>query len=201
MSSVPRLCVTPREYLARERIAETKSEYFNGAVFAMAGATRQHNVINHNIGRAIGNRLVGRPCEVYQNDMRVKVSRTGLYTYPDVAVACDPVVENNVVQGVDTLLNPRVLVEVPSKTSEGYDRGTKSAHYRQIESLQDYLIVSQDEYRVDRLSRHPDGHWSITDVAGLDASIEIPSLGIALPLAEIYDRVDLTVPEDEAAEP
>jgi Uma2 family endonuclease len=132
---------SPAEYLALERAAEHRHEYVSGRVYAMTGASREHNVIATNTSRALGNQLSGRPCETYQSDMRVKVSETGMYTYPDVVVACGtPAFEDAY---VDTLLNPTVIIEVLSPSTEAYDRGEKFAHYRRLPSLREYLLIAQ----------------------------------------------------------
>ncbi len=177
---------TASEYLALERASETRSELVNGQILAMTGASRAHNLIAASICREIGNHLKGRPCEAYQSDMRVKVSPTGLYTYPDVVVVCgSPSLED---EYGDTLLNPTLLVEVLSPSSEAYDRGEKFAHYRRLDSLREYLIVAQDRPRVERYVR--DGErWVLTEASGLDATLDLASIGCVLALADVYDKV------------
>ena len=185
--------VTAADYLALERQAETKSEYLNGQIYAMSGASRSHNRITVNLTRRLGNQLSGKPCEPFANDMRVKVSPTGLYTYPDVVVACgEPRFED---QHVDTLLDPTVIIEVLSDSTEAYDRGDKFAHYRALESLTDYLLVAQDKPRIEHYSRQPDGRWLYSVADGPDGRIEIAAIGCVLHLAEVYDRVEF--PETE----
>lgn len=180
--------ISPADYLALERQAETKSEYLNGCIYAMAGASRNHNRITVNLARRLGNQLSGKPCEPFVNDMRVKVSPTGLYTYPDVVVACgEPRFED---QHLDTLLNPTAIIEVLSDSTEAYDRGDKFAHYRALESLSDYLLVAQNKPRIERYSRQPDGRWIYSVADGPDARMEIAAIGCALHLAEVYDRVE-----------
>lgn len=182
--------VTAADYLALERQAETKSEYLNGHIYAMSGASREHNTIVFNLARCIGNQLDRKPCRGYVNDMRVKVSPTGLYTYPDVVVACgEPRFED---QHVDTLLDPTVIIEVLSDSTEAYDRGDKFAHYRALESLSDYLLVAQDKPRIERYSRQPDGRWIYSVADGLDSRIEIAAIDCVLQLAEVYDRVEFS---------
>jgi Uma2 family endonuclease len=184
--------MTPQEYLARERAASFKSEFYRGQVFAMAGATRRHNLIVSNTIRTLGNLLEHRPCEVYPSDMRVLVPATGLYTYPDVSIVCgEPQFE-------DALLNPLMLVEVLSKSTEARDRGKKFAQYRTLDSLRDYLLIAQDEHRIDRFSRQSDGLWSLGDARGLESTLQLPSLGIVMPLAGIYAKVNIEAPEEDA---
>lgn len=177
---------TPEEYLALERKAEFKSEYLNGQIYAMSGASRAHNLIAGNIFRHLGNQLEGRPCEVYQNDMRVKVSESGLYAYPDVAVACGEIRFEDA--SVDTLLNPVLIVEVLSPSTEAFDRGEKSAHYRRIESLQEYVLVSQDKVRVERYVRQGKD-WVFTEFNDPSEEIGLASVGAAVPLSAIYAKV------------
>lgn len=189
--------ITAADYLALERQAETKSEYLNGRIYAMSGASRSHNRITFNLARRIGNQLGGRRCEGYVNDMRVKVSPTGLYTYPDVVVVCgEPRFED---QHVDTLLNPTVIIEVLSDSTAAYDRGEKFAHYRALPSLSDYLLVAQDQPRIEHYQRQPDGRWLYSATDGLEAEVEIANIGCMLRLAEVYERVVFAEPEPEIA--
>ena len=140
MSIAPTRRLSPQEYLAQERRADFRSEYLRGEVFAMAGASFEHTLIKDNISGEARSELKNGPCRVLTSDIRVKVDATGLYTYPDVAIVCDePQFEDD---AVDTLLNPRVIVEVMSDSTEKYDRGAKFVHYRQVPSLQEYILVS-----------------------------------------------------------
>ena len=178
---------TPQEYLAVEREAEVKSEYFNGGMFAMSGESREHNLIVTNIVRELSQQMKGRPCEVYPNDMRVKVSATGLYTYPDAIVVCgEPRFED---AHVDTLLNPTLIVEVLSASTAAYDRGQKFGHYRWVESLTEYVLVSQDECKVEHYAKQSDRQWLQTVVQSLEAEVKLDSIQGVLQLREIYDRV------------
>ena len=189
MSSQTKTLLTPAEYLALERRAETKSEYLNGQMFAMVGASRAHNLIAVNLAAELRQQLKGRPCETYATDMRVRIPATGLYTYPDVIVVCGvPVFEDDY---VDTLLNPTLIVEVLSESTESYDRGRKFSHYRSVESIAEYLLVAQDEYRVEQFVKQPDGRWLLSDVRTLEGVVELASTQCELRLQEIYDRVVL----------
>jgi Uma2 family endonuclease len=187
MSSQVKPHITPAEYLALERQAEYKSEYLNGEIFAMTGASRRHNLVVTNIVVSLGQQLRRRPCEVYASDMRFKVSAAGLYTYPDVAVVCgEPLFEDKY---VDTLLNPTLLIEVLSKSTERYDRIAKSDYYRTLDSLGEYLLVARDEYRIQQHRKQPDGDWLFLDSTAPDASIELPSIGCSLAMRDVYDKV------------
>lgn len=183
---------TPQEYLTLERQAKTKSEFFEGEIYAMAGASRKHNLITLNLASELRRQLRGRPCEVYVTEMRVRVRSTGLYTYPDASVVCGkPEFED--VNG-DTLLNPTVLVEVLSPSTEGYDRGEKFMQYRRLPSLQEYVVVSQDKVLVERYRRVGD-LWVIGDVHQLDGVLRLESIDCEVPLSEIYYQVEM---EEEA---
>lgn len=189
MSLQTRRRFTPEEYLALERRSDTKSEYFAGEIFAMGGASRWHNLIVTNCVRELSLQLKGRPCRVYPSDMRVKVSPTGLYTYPDVVVACGA--EQFDDEQKDTLLNPIVLIEVLSESTEAYDRGGKFEQYRKLDSLTEYLLIAQDKPHVEHYVRQADGQWLFSDVSGLDGVVRLPSIECSLALAEVYDKVEL----------
>jgi Uma2 family endonuclease len=179
--------VTPADYLAAERKSAQKSEYINGHVYAMAGASRVHNLIALNTASELRAQLRGRPCEAYVNDMRVKVERTGMYTYPDVIGLCEePRFED---ENVDTLLNPTVIIEVLSPSTERYDRGEKFAHYRRLESLREYVLIAQDIRRIDHYRRDGDT-WVLTEVSEPESALVISSISCTLQLSDIYDRVD-----------
>lgn len=187
--------VTPAEYLSAERRAEYKSEYINGRVYSLAGASRVHNLIAGNAFGELRTKLRGRGCEVYINDMRVKVDATAMYTYPDLVGLCEtPRFEDD---EVDTLLNPAVIIEVLSSSTESYDRGGKFAHYRRLESLREYVLVAQDVPRIDHFRRDGDT-WVLTEVSGPGSELVISTLGCAINLADIYDRVEFSPPSESA---
>jgi Uma2 family endonuclease len=163
--------VTPEQYLALERKAEYKSEYLHGEIFAMTGASRKHNLIAVNIGGELHRQLKGKPCEVYVSDMRVKVAASGLYTYPDVVVVSgEPQFEDDY---FDTLLNPTVLFEILSKSTERYDRIAKSDYYRALNSLAEHLLVAQDEVSVEQYVKPVDGQWALTETRAIGGTIEL----------------------------
>ncbi|NCO35401.1 MAG: hypothetical protein AUJ92_08485 [Armatimonadetes bacterium CG2_30_59_28] len=189
MSVVPQLKLTPEEFLSGERIAEAKSEYLNGEVYAMAGASEPHNLIVGNVIREFGNRLKGRRCRIYPSDMRLQVSETGLFTYPDVMVVCDTPVFND--DKVDTLLNPNIIIEVLSPTTEANDRGWKWAHYRQLESLVEYILIPQEAYRIEQFVRQQDGAWVFREYQGLSEALTVYSPNCEIALADIYYLVEL----------
>ena len=186
---------TTEEYLARERMAEAKSEYLDGEILAMAGASRAHNRIVLNLGAELNRQLRGSPCEAFVNDLRVRVSQTGLYTYPDVVVACGEVQFED--DQVDTLLNPVVVIEVLSPKTEAYDRGEKFAHYRRLDSLQEYLLVSQDKVRVERYVRQGE-QWVLSELNAVDDVLQIETITCSVRLGDIYERVKLPTDSPEA---
>ena len=177
---------TAEEYLALERSASYKSEFHDGQIYAMTGASRKHNLITVNIARELSLQLKKRPCEAYMNDMRVKAAEARSYHYPDIVVVCGtPQFEDAF---VDTLLNPTLLIEVLSPSTEAYDRGGKFSHYRKIATLREYLLVSQDQASIERYIRQGDV-WILTEAVGLEASIPLESIDCILSLREVYDKV------------
>jgi len=173
------------EYLAFDRGSELRHEFLSGEVFAMSGASWNHGLINGNLASLLRARLRGKGCFVQSSDLRVQISATGLFAYPDVVVLCgQPQFAD---KALDTLLNPQVLIEILSDSTATYDRTTKFAHYRKLESLQDYLLVAQDERKVERYSRRSAHHWEYWESLGPGDEVEIPSLELRIPLAEIYE--------------
>ena len=189
MSQQIKSYVSPEEYLRLERQSEYKSEYVNGEIFAMTGASRKHNLVAGNIFGELRQQLKGRQCEAYVGDMRVKVTATGLYTYPDVVVVCgEPKFED---EYVDTLLNPTLLVEVLSQSTERYDRIAKSSYYRTLDSLAEHLLVAQDEVRLEQYVKQANGQWLLFECSSLDNVVELPSISCSLALRDVYDKVSL----------
>jgi len=198
MSAVPKKRLTAEEYLEFERNSEIKHEFYNGRIYAMAGAKRRHNLIALNIGSEIRTHLKGRKCEAYPSDMRIYIPRFGLYTYPDVSVVCGKPEFQDAV--LDTLLNPVLLIEILSDSTESYDRGKKFQHYRSIESLQEYVLVSQNEARIEKYIRQGDGFWVLSEAVGVESSIMFESIDCPISLAEVYDKIDFEEPEEDEAE-
>lgn len=183
MMAEPARKLTFAEYLVREQAGETKHEYLNGGIFATAGGTPEHGLMAVNVASVLRGQLAGRRCRVYNSDVRVRIRATGLATYPDGSVVCgglerDPEDENSI-------LNPVVLVEVLSPSSEAYDRGEKFAHYQAIPSLREYVLVSYQRRRVEVLRRNDDGTWTLHDVRESGIA-ELSSIGCRLPLDEVY---------------
>ena len=184
--------ITPEEYLKFERASEEKHEYYAGEVFAMTGASKNHNLIVGNTIATLHSQLRQKPCQLYPSDMRVKIPLTGLYTYPDMSVVCGtPAFEDN---EVDTLLNPTLIIEVLSPSTEAYDRGKKFRHYLTINSLQEYILISQDSVHLERFMLR-DGEWIYSDVNSMDAVITLPSIDCTLQLSDVYEKVTFDDPE------
>lgn len=180
--------ISPEEYLAWEREADFKSEYVNGRIYAMAGASLAHNRITGNVHAFLFAQLRGGPCEPFMADMRLKVRATGLYAYPDVMVACDDARYET--DGLDTLLDPTVLIEVLSPATEVWDRTGKFAHYRYLPSLREYVLIAQDRMHVEVFARRGE-QWLFSELSRPDDVLRLESIGCDLALSEIYERVDL----------
>ncbi len=187
MSAVPKLQFTFEEYLAMERVADGKSEYYRGQIFAMAGGSPRHNTISVNISSSLRGRLRGSACRPFNSDQRIRIQANGLTTYPDVSVICGEFQVDTVDR--DAIVNPRVIFEVLSQSTESYDRGKKFELYRQLDSLEEYVLVSQDEALIERFSRQENGSWLLTVFKGLNAELELQTLTTILPLSEIYEDV------------
>ena len=180
--------LTPEEYLAFERASEAKHEFYDGQVFAMAGTSLNHARISKNIVKSVDSQSTSTGCEAFSGDIRVKVSARGFYTYPDIVTVCGtPELEDSV---LDTLLNPKVIFEVLSPSTESYDRGRKFALYQGLDTLTDYVLVSQDTCRVEHYEREDAGHWRLAVHDSIDQSLQVRSVGCEIPLREIYDRVE-----------
>jgi Uma2 family endonuclease len=187
MSTLPKTFLTPEEYLEQERRAEFKSEYYNGETFAMAGASRRHGLIVVNMAAELRQQLKGKPCEVQSNDLRLRIPPGSFISYPDIMVICDKVQFTDDQQ--DTVVNPLLIIEVLSPSTRDYDRGLKFEMYRKIDSLREYLTVSQDSPHVEHWTRADHNHWELMEVEDPTATLELPSIGCILPLSEIYDKV------------
>ncbi len=179
--------ISPEDYLALEETAEDRSEYYQGEIFAMSGASVNHNRIAKNTVTGLDAAFAGKPCEAFITDMRLLVRSNGLYTYPDVMVVCGPLQFAS--DRDDTLTNPIVIFEVLSKSTEGYDRGAKFELYRALESLQDYVLVDQYKIHVEHFHRLDDGRWILQEFNQLEAVLHLETVGATLPLEQIYRNV------------
>lgn len=179
---------TAAEYLAFERNTERKHEYLDGRIYAMPSVTARHCLILVNLISELGGQLHNRPELVFPSNMRLKVIKTGLYTYPDVTVVTDDSQYEDEV--TDTLLNPLILIEVLSAETEAYDRGKKFHHYRTIESLTEYLLVAQDTYHLEHYVRQANGKWLFSEAKCLSDIVHLPTIKCDLQLAEVYHKVE-----------
>ena len=187
MSAVPKPKLTADEYLARERVAAFKSEFYQGEVFAMAGAGFDHNQVKDNLIRHIGNALDGSGCRTVSSDQRVRVSASGLYTYPDVAVVCGPAQFDDEFR--DNLTNPRAIIEVLSDSTAAYDRGAKFRLYRGIPSLQEYVLVDPAQVLIERHVRRPDGWLAVPELTDPAGTLAFESVPAAVPVGRVYEGV------------
>lgn len=177
-----------QEYLDQERQAQIKSEYIDGEIVAMTGASRRHNLISLNIAASLHSQLRSRPCEIYMGDMRVAVDQAEFYTYPDIVVACeDPQFLD---AELDTLLNPTLIVEVLSPSTASYDRGEKFNRYRQLPSLQEYLIVAQDTSALEHYRKQSHREWILVDIVDWETLVDLPSIQCQLAMRDIYEKVN-----------
>jgi len=179
--------ISPAEYLSMERYSEIRNEYFDGEIFAMAGASREHNQISSNIVRVIGNQLLEKPCNIYSSDMKVKVKEIEKYTYPDIVIACET--ETYADDNNDVLLNPMVIMEILSDSTEAYDRGAKFAHHQLLDSLVDYILISQYFCQVEIFTRRDDDTWIYSKYATMEDVVTIGSIHCELSISEIYRKV------------
>ena len=203
MTAQPKRDMTEAEYLDHERASITKSDYYDGHVYAMTGAKEPHNLIAGNVIASLHGQLRRKPCRVYPSDMRVKVIQTGLNTYPDVVVLCG--VPQFVDEKHDTITNPIVIIEILSPSTERYDRGMKFRHYRSIETLHDYILIAQDRQHIEHYTRHENGQWLFEETSINEERISIQSIECVLSLEDTYEKVELMqdtddLPRDRSAE-
>jgi len=181
--------ISVAQFWEMEEKSDIRHEYLNGRVYAMAGGTPNHATVIFNFSVAIGIRLRGNPCSGSSNDQLVKIERSGLRTYPDVLVACPPKRFDE--DEPNALLNPRLIVEVASPSTQNYDRREKWAHYRQISELRDYLLVSSDRVHVEHFTLNEQNQWILWTGIEREDILGVPELGLEIPLDEIYEGLDL----------
>jgi len=191
--------MTPQQYLEIEHAAEFRSEYYNGRMYAMSGGSPRHAFIISNLVAELGNALEKSPCRVASSELRVSTAPDGLYTYPDIVVFSGPL---KLLEGDNTtVMNPVLIIEVLSPSTERYNRGFKAQQYRTVESLQEYALVSQTEPRVEIFRRQSSGDWLMSESIGLEAACRFHSVDCRIPLAEIYDKISFDEPEDPILPP
>jgi Uma2 family endonuclease len=188
MSTLPKTHITVEEYLAFDDASPVKNEYYAGQMYAMSGALRPHNVIAVNATIQLGQQLRGQPCELYSSDQRVRTIDE-LFAYPDLSVACQPVFLE---ESEKTLVNPVLIVEVLSPSTEGYDRGGKFEAYQTIASLKEYLLIASNHMRADLFSLQADGRWILSSASKPEQTIELSSCGCTLKMADLYEKLEFT---------
>ncbi len=189
MSALPKPIYNAEEYLALEESADYRSQFYYGEIFAMAGASRRHNTVAMNTASNLHFQLRTRPCEIYQNDMRVKVF-TDFYTYPDIEIVCgEPQIEK---KHGENLLNPLVIIEVLSPSTEKFDRGEKARLYRLMPSLEEYILISQDKTHIEHFVRQANGGWLLTELSEMSDVLELPTVSCQVNLSDIYAKVDFS---------
>jgi Uma2 family endonuclease len=189
MSSLPKIRLTSADYLEMDRQSQLRHQFLGGEIFTMTGASRRHNLISVNLATLLNTQLRDRDCEVYASDMRVKVSPQGDYTYPDLVVVCgSPSFEDSF---NDTLLNPVLIVEILSKSTEAYDRGLKFELYRGLETLREFVLIAQDRCHLEHYHRQVDDRWLLTEISELKGCLHLESIDVELVLEQIYFKVSL----------
>ena len=196
MSALPHMhrSMTEAEYLALERNSTIKHELIGGETYAMSGASEAHNLVTGSTYAMLYNQLRGGSCRVYPSDMKVRTPATGSYTYPDITVVCGEALFAD--DQRDILLNPILIIEVMSPTTERYDRGKKFQHYRELKTLQEYILIAQDSPHVERFVRQEKGFWQFSEVRGRESSLELSSIGCILNLAEVYEQITFATEQD-----
>jgi len=193
MSAIPKRKMTAAEYLEIERTAEFRSEFFDGEMFAMAGASYQHNIVKDSLVFELRLRLLGSSCRTSSSDQRVRIDASGLYVYPDIVIVCGE--PEFAPQDPLSLVNPRIIIEVLSESTQHYDRTTKFRHYMKLPSLQEYILVSQDEPLISRYVRQADGIWGLRMFHSLEVTFSLATIHAEIPMADLYRDVTFPLPE------
>lgn len=181
--------ISQEEYLAAERLATNKHEYYNGEIFAMSGARIAHNMIFKNTFVDIANKLKGKKCQPFGSDLRIHIPSNTLYTYPDISIICGEI--DTLDDTFDTATNPSVIIEILSESTRNYDKGGKFTLYRAIESLQEYILIDSESVMVEKFIRNADNSWQLTEYMDLEQKFSIATLAIELQLFDIYNNVKL----------
>lgn len=179
--------ISTEEYLAEERAALEKHEYYKGEVFAMSGASLEHNIISRNMMVFVGGKLKGKACQPFGSNLRIHIPPNTLFTYPDLTIFCDkPVLTDN---SFDTALNPVVIIEILSPSTRNYDMGIKFMLYRDIETLKEYILIDSEAVYVQKHLRQPDNSWVLTEIKKIQEALHIHTIELSIPLTEIYEGV------------
>lgn len=187
MSALPKKHWTTQEYLAFESESLERHDFVSGEIYSMTGASENHNLIIANIIITVGLQFRKRPCKLYPSDMLIEITRTGDYHYPDISAVCGKAEIKYDKRQI--LLNPTLIIEVLSPSTEVYDRSKKFQNYQTLPSLQEYLLIAQDEPRLEHYLRQDNNQWLYTRMTGLESQLELPSIGCTLALADVYDKI------------
>lgn len=179
--------LTEEEYLEFENTSEVKHEFYNGEIFAMSGASVPHNIIHSNVFIEIGSRLKGKKCKPFGSDLRIYIEKNSLYTYPDISIICGEILKAN--KPFDSVVNPSVIIEVLSDSTKNYDRGDKFRLYRDIEVLEEYILIDSTSLLVEKFKKQLDGTWVLTVFESIDQTIKIETIQETFDLSEIYNGV------------
>ena len=189
MSAIPKHKWTVAEYLAAEQTSEVRHEFFNGEIFAMAGASPEHNTVKENCIGEMFFRLKNTPCRSFSTDQRVKIPATGLYTYPDILIVCGRAEFD--AEDPHSLINPQVIFEILSPSTESYDRGTKFHHFQKLPSVKEYVLISQDKMQVERFVRQPNDSWLLTTFDDVNGEFALTTVPVTVLLADLYRGVEI----------
>ena len=179
--------ITAEDYLAVERLALDKHEYFRGEIFAMSGASIPHNIVASNLLAELGTKLKGKKCRAFGSDLRIHIPKNTLYTYPDISIICGEI--ETIDDAFDTAKNPSVLIEILSKSTRDYDKGGKFTLYRDIDTLKEYILVDTEKVCIEKFTRNPDNSWLLTEYKSLEGSFTIAAVDVTLQLADVYEDV------------
>ncbi len=185
---------TSAEYLEFERQSEVKHELIDGEIFERASPAKSHNLIAGNVLRLLGNQLLERECNAFGSDMRVKITATEKYTYPDVVAICGEEIYEDKTE--DTLINPQLIIEVLSKSTEGYDRGAKFEYYQTIESFAEYVLISQEPFRVEQYVRKNKNEWTYFEFRKPEDIVKLISIDCEMSLQDIYHKIQQKFPKE-----
>ena len=188
MGAAEKICLSPTDFLEFERESETKHEYFEGQIYDMSGASLKHNVISINTISNLSNKLKGKKCRPFGSDLRIHIPINSLFTYPDISIICDDIKTTD--DKFDTVTNPTVIIEILSASTRNYDLGKKFLLYRQIESLQHYIMIDSEEVRVMMYSKNADETWTFEEHINVDHHINIKTIETCLQIADIYETID-----------
>ena len=179
--------ISPEQYLEMERASETKHEYYKGEVFAMSGASLPHNFVSHNVYGSLIIFLKGKNCKPFGSDLRIHIPENSLYTYPDISIICGKPETTDSFR--DSIINPSVIIEILSKSTKDYDRGTKFTLYRSIKTLKEYILIDSTSVSVEIFTKQEDNSWNLTEFKQLSDSFRITTINLALHLKDVYEDV------------